>query len=191
MIPLASGAVFQAPASLAELSWSAISRLSLFALGVFVVFAPLDYALQRHQFMKGQRMSPDEIKREHKGQEGDPEVKGKRKQLAHELANEAPAKQSVRTADAVIVNPTHYAVAIRYRAHEAGVPIVVAKGIDDSALEIRRQAEHEGVPVFTQPPLARALHATPLMHPVPVEFFEPVAVILNWVDDIAAKRTSS
>jgi type III secretion protein U len=187
LLPLISGALFQTPASIGMLAWSAVSKVLLFAAVLFIVLAPIDYALQRHLFMKGQRMSKDEIKREHKGQEGDPEIKGKRKQLAQELANEAPAK-TVARADAVVVNPTHYAVAIRYRAEEAGVPVVLAKGVDEEAMRIRREAERIGVPVFAHPPLARALHKVEVDQAVPEELFESVAVVLRWVDEIGLRR---
>ena len=103
---------------------------------MFVVLAPLDFALQKYLFLKGQRMSKDEVKRENKSQEGDPELKGKRKEIAQELAQESP-RRAVARADALIVNPTHYAVAVRYRADEAGVPVVLAKGVDDAALALR------------------------------------------------------
>jgi len=187
LLPLISGAVFQTPLAIGSIAWGAIGKVLLFAVALFLVLAPLDYALQRHHFMKGQRMSKDEIKREYKGQEGDPEIKGQRKQLARELAEEDP-QQAVAKADAVVVNPTHYAVAIRYRADEAGVPVVLAKGVDDAALRIRGHAEALGVPVFAHPPLARALHRVPVDHAVPEELFEAVAVVLRWVDEIGAKR---
>lgn len=187
LLPLISGAVFQTPVAIGSIAWGAVGKVLLFAVALFLVLAPLDYALQRHHFMKGQRMSKDEIKREFKGQEGDPEIKGQRKQLARELAEEDP-KQAVAKADAVVVNPTHYAVAIRYRADEAGVPIVLAKGVDDAALRIRGHAESLGVPVFAHPPLARALHKVPVDHAVPEELFEAVAVVLRWVDEIGARR---
>lgn len=190
LLPLISGAVFQTPMAIGAIAWGAIGKVLLFAVALFMVLAPLDFALQRHHFMKGQRMSKDEIKREFKGQEGDPEIKGQRKQLARELAEEDP-KQAVGRADAVVVNPTHYAVAIRYRANEAGVPVVLAKGVDDAALIIRGHAEAMGVPVFAHPPLARALHKVPVDHAVPEELFESVAVVLRWVDEIGARRADA
>ena len=187
LMPLISGAVFQSPDSIASIGWSAISSLLLFAVALFVVLAPADYALQRHLFMKGQKMSKDEVKREYKGQEGDPQIKGQRKQLAREFAQEEP-RQAMARADAVIVNPTHYAVAIRYRADEEGLPVVLAKGVDDAALALRGLATALGVPIFAHPPLARALHEVPVDHTVPPELFEAVAVVLRWVDEIGARR---
>lgn len=187
LMPLISGAVFQSPNSIASIGWSAISTLLLFAVALFLVMAPVDFALQRHLFMKGQKMSKDEVKREYKGQEGDPQIKGQRKQLAREFAQEEP-RSAVARADAVIVNPTHYAVAIRYRPEEGGLPVVLAKGLDDAALALRGLATALGVPIFAHPPLARALHEVPVNHAVPQELFEAVAVVLRWVDEIGAKR---
>ncbi len=187
ILPLISGAVYQSPDSIGKIAWQSLVELLLFGLAVFAVIAPVDYFIQHHIFMKGQRMSKDEVKREYKGQEGDPEVKGQRKQLARELAEESPS-QAVQRADAVIVNPTHYAVAIRYRADEAGIPVVLAKGVDAAALKLRMLAEQWGVPVFAHPPLARALHKVPLDHGVPEELFEAISVVLRWVDEIGARR---
>jgi len=190
LMPLMSGAVFQSPDAIAQVGWSAIRSLLLFAVALFIVLAPADFALQRHLFMKGQKMTKDEVKREYKGQEGDPLIKGQRKQLAREFAEEEP-RQAVARADAVIVNPTHYAVAIRYRADEEGVPMVLAKGVDDAALALRELATAMGVPIFAYPPLARALHEVPVDSPVPPELFEGVAVVLRWVDEIGARRDES
>jgi type III secretion protein U len=153
------------------------------------VFGPVDYAIQRWQFMKDQRMSKDEVKKEYKSQEGDPEIKHKRKQIAREDARSNPRK-AVAGANAVVVNPTHYAVAIRYRAEEFGLPVVVAKGVDGEALMIRRHAEEQGVPLFTNPPLARSLHQVPLGRPVPEELFEAVAAVLRWVDEVGRSSTN-
>ena len=189
LLPLIAGAVYQSPDSIGTMAWKAVVDLLWFAVAVFVVFGPVDFLIQHHMFMKGQRMSKDEIKREHKGQEGDPEVKGQRKQLAREFAEEAPS-QAVARADAVIVNPTHYAVAVRYRAEEIGVPVVLAKGVDDAALQLRRLAEELGVPVFAHPPLARALYKVPVDHSVPEELFEAISVVLRWVDEIGARSTA-
>jgi type III secretion protein U len=190
LLPLISGAVYQSTESIGVISWRAVTKMLVFGVLLFVVLAPLDYALQRYLFMKGQRMSKDETKREHKGLEGDPDIKDKRKQLAREFAQEAP-KRAVARADALIVNPTHYAVAIRYRPDEGGVPIVLAKGVDEAAMILRGFAEAQGVPIFAHPPLARALHEVLVDRPIPEELFEPVAAVLRWVNDIGAQRPAA
>jgi type III secretion protein U len=186
LLPLVGGAPYQSISGIASLSWAATMKVLMIAMGLFITLGPLDYAIQRYEFMKGQRMSKDDIKREYKSQEGDPELKGQRKQIAREDAQSSPRK-AVAGANAVIVNPTHYAVAVRYRPDEHGLPIVVAKGVDAEALNIRRFADQLDVPIFSHPPLARALHKLPIGGAVPEELFEAVAAVLRWVDQIGRR----
>jgi type III secretion protein U len=183
LIPLIAGSAYQSVGGIGVISWSAVTKMLSMALLLFMVLGPLDFGLQRWLFMKDQRMSKDDIKREGKDQEGDPQLKGQRKAMAEEILNSDP-RQAVAGANAVIVNPTHYAVAVRYRAEDGGLPTVIAKGVDDEALRIRRAAESGGVPVFTNPPLARALHKLPLNHAIPEELFEAVAAVLRWVEQV-------
>jgi type III secretion protein U len=136
-------------------------------------------------------MSKDEVKREHKNSEGDPHIKGQRKQLARQMVDEAKPKQSVAGAQAVIVNPTHYAVAIRYAPEECGLPCITAKGVDDEALKLREEAQALGIPIIGNPPLARALYLVKLNDPVPEALFETVAEVLAWVSEIGAKDTGA
>jgi type III secretion protein U len=186
LMPLVGGAPYQSVTGIASLSWAALMKVLMISMGLFITLGPLDYAIQRYQFMKGQKMSKDDIKREYKSQEGDPEIKGKRKQIAQEDAQSSPRK-AVAGANAVIVNPTHYAVAVRYWPEEHGIPIVVAKGVDAEALNIRRFADQLDVPIFSNPPLARALHKVPIGGAVPEELFETVAAVLRWVDQIGRR----
>jgi type III secretion protein U len=188
LLPMIGGASYQSVGGIATIGWTAVVKVLCIALGLFLILGPVDYGIQRWLFMKDQRMSKDEVKREFKGQEGDPQLKGQRKQIAHEMANSSP-KKAVAGANAVIVNPTHYAVAVRYRAQESGLPVVVAKGVDDEAMRIRRFAEEQGVPVFSNPPLARALHKVPHGSAVPEELFEAVAAVLRWVEEVGRKPT--
>lgn len=190
LMPLVVGSIYQTPRGIGAIGWEANLKLFYFALGVFAVIAPLDYLLSRYMFLKEQRMTKDEVKREHKSQEGDPEIKGQRRNLAREMVESSP-EQAMGRADALIVNPTHYAVALRYRADEAGVPVVLTKGVDDAALQLRALAQEMGVPIFANPPLARALHKVPENHAVPEEFFEAVSVVLRWVEDLAQRDERS
>jgi type III secretion protein U len=184
LMPMLAGTAYHTVGTIGTVSWAAIHRVLLISAVLFLVMGVVDYAIQRWQFMKSQRMSMDEVKREHKGQEGDPEIKGKRKQIAREDAQSPPKRKAVSGASAVVVNPTHFAAAIRYQPEECGLPIVVAKGVDDEALDIRRIAEDLGVPVLSNPPLARSLYRVPLGQPVPEELFESVAAVLRWVNKI-------
>jgi type III secretion protein U len=148
---------------------------------VFIVIGPGDFAIQKWLFIRDQRMSKDEVKREHKESEGDPMLKGQRRQMAQEIANDTP-KTTVPGATVVVANPTHFAVALRYEPGQTPLPIVVAKGVDAQALEIRAIAEAHKVPVVVNPPLARALHKdVPVGRPVPEALFDAVAAVLRWV----------
>jgi type III secretion protein U len=184
LLPMLTGSAYHSVGAIGTISWAAIHRILVFAAVLFLVMGVLDYAIQRWQFMKNQRMSPDEVKREHKGQEGDPLIKSKRKEIARQDANSTPKRRAVASANAVVVNPTHFAVAIRYRPEEFGLPVIVAKGMDAQALKIRRFAQEQGVAIFSNPPLARALYRVPLNASVPEEHFEAVAAVLRWVDEV-------
>lgn len=180
VLPTLMSSAYLPVASIAVAGWDAVIHLVFGALVLFIIIGPVDFGIQKFQFLKDQRMSKDEVKREHKESEGDPQMKGKRKQIAKEMANSAP-KETVPGASVVVTNPTHYAVALRYTAGETSVPIVVAKGVDEEAAVIRRLAEEHQVPIMADPPLARALYTLPLQEPIPERMFEAVAAILRWV----------
>jgi type III secretion protein U len=185
LIPLIAAAAYQSVDGIGIIAWEAIKKIFMYAVALFMALGPLDYGIQRFQFMKGQKMSKDDIKREYKNQEGDPDIKGQRKQMAEEIVNSDP-KASVAGANAIIVNPTHYAVAVKYTPDEIGIPVIVAKGLDEQALLIRSYAEEFGIPIFANPPLARALYTVPLNSHIPEEAFEAVALILKWVEDFGS-----
>ena len=129
-------------------------------LGVLLVIAMADFALQKYFHAKKLRMSHDDIKKEYKQSEGDPHIKGHRRQLAHELLNQAPAPAAkpVEEADMLLVNPTHYAVALYYRAGDTPLPLIHCKGEDDQALALIEQAKQAGIPVVQSVWLARTLY---------------------------------
>lgn len=180
MVPLLVGAAYLPPPGIGAIGWTTILKLLGAASIVFIVIGPVDFGIQKWLFIRDQKMSKDEVKREHKESEGDPQLKGKRKQLAQEMVNSAPEKR-VPGASAVITNPTHYAVAVRYEPGETPLPIVVAKGMDAEALRIRGLAEQHGVPIVGNPPLARALHTLEIDEPIPEHLFEAVAAVMRWV----------
>jgi flagellar biosynthetic protein FlhB len=125
-------------------------------------------------------MTKQEVKDETKDAEGNPEIKGRQKQLLFAKAMRRIMVQ-VPKASVVITNPTHFAVALRYDKDTAA-PVVVAKGVDHLALKIRELAGTAGVPVVENPPLARALyHNVPLDHPIPVDLYQAVAQVLAYV----------
>jgi type III secretion protein U len=147
----------------------------------FTVVALADFAYQRKSHTKSLMMTKDEVKREYKESEGDPHIKGKRKQLAQELAM-GDGGVAARKGTAVVVNPTHFAVVIRYEPEKQPLPTVTAKGRELQAHYLRGEAESAGVPVFRNVALARALYAeATLFEPIPDEFFDAVAEVLAWV----------
>jgi type III secretion protein U len=180
LVPLLVGAAYLPPLGIGSIAWKAVLKLLGAASIVFIVVGPLDFALQKWLFVRDQRMSKDEVKREYKEMEGDPLIKGQRKQLAHELANSDPKKR-VPTASVVVTNPTHYAVALYFEPGRTPLPLIVAKGYDAEAMLIRAIAEAHRIPIVGNPPLARSLYKLELDDAVPEELFEAVAAVLRWV----------
>lgn len=155
---------------------------------VFVVFALVDVPVQAFLFTKNQRMSKQELKEEHKTNEGRPEVKQRIRQLQQALAQRG-VRKSVPTADVVIVNPEHYAVALKYDTDRAEAPFVVAKGVDEMALYIKRVAREHGIETLTLPPLARAIYNTSqVQQQIPAQLYQAVSQVLNYVLQLNAFR---
>jgi flagellar biosynthetic protein FlhB len=153
---------------------------------VFVVFAFIDLPVQVFFFLRGQRMSKQDVKQEHKSNEGSPEVKGRIRQLQRQAARRG-VRQTVPQADVVIVNPEHYAVALKYDAARAHAPFVLAKGVDEMALYIRQIAKEHQVEVVAQPPLARAIYNTSqVQQQIPAALYTAVALVLNYVLQLKA-----
>jgi flagellar biosynthetic protein FlhB len=158
-----------------------IARVLGFVIGALVVLAAVDYYLSHRKLAASMRMTSSEAKREHREQDGDPQVKGKRRSKMKEMAKRRIAV-AVAKADVVVVNPTHYAVALRYDDKSDRAPLVVAKGVDEVAEKIREVARKHGVPILTRPPLARALHkAVKEGRPVPANLYKAVAEVLAYV----------
>jgi flagellar biosynthetic protein FlhB len=138
--------------------------------------------------MKRMMMSREEVKQDYKNSEGDPHIKAKLKQIRMEKSRKR-MMQAVPTATVVVMNPTHYAVALKYEPGETPAPICVAKGVDAVALRIRDLARESGVEVIEDPPLARALYAAVEVDgSIPRQHFEAVATIIGF---ILGKRTRS
>jgi flagellar biosynthetic protein FlhB len=156
---------------------------------VFIAFALIDVPAQAFFFARGQRMSKQEVKEEHKSNEGRPEVKQRIRQLQRQMARRG-VRKTVPTADVVIVNPEHYAVALKYDEHRAEAPYVVAKGVDEMALYIREVAAEHGIETVPLPPLARAIYNTSqVQQQIPMALYKAVAQVLTYVLQIQAFRT--
>ncbi len=147
----------------------------------FAVLAAADYLYQWWEYERNLRMSKQEIKEEYKQTEGDPQIKGKIRERQQQMAR-MRMMQQVPKADVVIKNPTHYAVALRYRPEQDNAPIVLAMGQDELALRIIKVAEESKVAVVENIPLARALYANAeLGREIPPEFYGAVAEVLVYI----------
>lgn len=157
-----------------------VAGMGMLLLVVFLA-AVIDVPLQAFFFKSRQKMSHEEVKQEHKQSEGSPEVKGRQRQRARDIASRA-SLANVPKADFVVMNPTHYAVALRYDESTMGAPQVVSKGTDLLAFKIREIANQHSVPVLQSPMLARALYANAeLEQPIPAQLYAAVAQILAYV----------
>ncbi len=155
--------------------------LMLAVLLLLIAMAAIDWFWQRQRFMKRMRMTLQEVKDEFKQSDGDPHIKGKRRQIQMQRSRQR-MMQAVPKATVVVMNPTHYAVALKYEPGETPAPMCVAKGVDELALKIRAVAEEHGVMVLEDPPLARALYASvEIDEEIPVEHFEAVAKVISFI----------
>jgi flagellar biosynthesis protein FlhB len=157
--------------------------------GVFVVLGAADYMIQKKLFMKKMMMSKQEVKEEYKEMEGDPHVKHMRKHLFQQLMHGSVAR-NVPRATAVVANPTHLAIAIRYDETTMQAPRITAKGQDSLALKIIEIAKEHKVPVIRNIGLAHALIDLEVGHEIPEDLYEAVAEVLNFVYQLAAEQVA-
>jgi len=165
-----------------QLSWleDKILVIAFTMLLVILVFALIDIVIVRKQYFNNLKMSKQEIKQEMKNMEGDPLIKGKIRQKQMEMSRNRMMSE-VPNADVVITNPTHYAVAIQY-TDNTPAPIVVAKGMDNIAQQIKKIARENDVHIYENKPLARALYAqVEVEQPIPTELFTAVAEVLAYI----------
>jgi len=177
----------QEPVDRAMAHGAALALRTLLTLTLaLLVIAGIDVPYQIWQHRKQLRMTREEVKEEMKESDGRPEVKARIRRAQHAIANRRML-EAVPKADAVIVNPTHYAVAIAYDAQRMRAPRVVAKGVDHMAQSIREVAEKHRVPIVSAPPLARALHRlVELDQEVPSKLYAAVAQVLTFVYHLRA-----
>ena len=181
-------------ASVGDMYWSLTAKMLAWPLGIFVLISLLDYSWQKYSFTKKMRMSMRDIKQEAKESEGDPHVKGQRRQMQQEWS-QRNAQQAARNANVLVVNPTHVAIAIDYDRETSPVPTIAAKGEDDNALAMREAAEEAGVPIVRNVPLARDLLArAEIGEIVPSDLFDIIAEVILWAGEVRqqveAQRTN-
>jgi len=148
---------------------------------IIFVFAMIDIIIVRKQYFDGLKMSKQEVKDEMKNMEGDPLVKSKIRQIQMQASRKRMMAE-VPNADVIITNPTHYAVAIKYDEQKSHAPLVIAKGMDNIALQIKKIARENSVHIVQNPPLARSLYAeVDVDKPIPEALFGAVAEVLAYV----------
>lgn len=174
----------QAVVFLGEIVTSIVNTVA----AVFIILAIADYVYQWWEYEKNIRMSKDEIKEEYKQTEGDPQLKGKIKDKQRQMSM-SRMMQNVPTADVVVRNPTHFAVAIKYDPESGRAPRIIAKGADHIAMKIIEVAEQHDVTITENVPLARALYSeVELEWEIPEKFYQPVAEVLAFVYSIKNKK---
>jgi flagellar biosynthesis protein FlhB len=157
-----------------------ISKAVFIAFITFFVIAVLDYFADRWKFERSIRMTKEEVRQEFKETEGDPLIKSRIKSIQREMSRRRMMQQ-VPKATVVITNPTHIAVALKYRSSEMAAPQVIAKGEGFIAEKIKELAEKHGIPVVEDKPLARALNKLSLDSFIPEELYRAVAKILAYI----------
>jgi flagellar biosynthetic protein FlhB len=183
-------AMFALLAQPLEAALAAFGRSVLFAtiaiIGGMALIAAIDVPFQLWEYYRKLRMSKEELRREAKEQEGDPQVKGRIRSQQREMARRRMMAE-VPKADVVVTNPSRYAVALRYEAARDAAPRVVAKGANEVAARIRALAREHRVPLLEAPALARALHRhTDLGEQVPVALYAAVAEVMAWAYQLGA-----
>lgn len=174
-------AVWLDAAGLLALGATIIKKMFLQIVLLYVVVAAIDFMFQRKNFATEHKMSDKEVKDEYKQMEGDPYMKAKRRQVAQQIASQQ-SQDHVPESNAVIINPTELAIAIKYDPEISPVPYVVSKGEQRHADDIRSSARGAGVPVVRNKPLARALYdMCEIGDLVPEELYRPVAEVLAYV----------
>ncbi|WP_020408618.1 type III secretion system export apparatus subunit SctU [Hahella ganghwensis] len=164
-------------------------QLATVSVIAFVIVALLDFLYQKHDHEKKLRMTKDEVKREYKDTEGNPEIMGQRKQIHREMLEGGMIDQ-IKKSSVVITNPTHFAIAIQYDGDKRSLPVVTVKAKNHRAQRVKKIAAKEGIPMMENVPLARALYAqAELENYIPSDLIEPVAEVLKWVSNL--NRASS
>ncbi|MGU9978149.1 MAG: type III secretion system export apparatus subunit SctU [Candidatus Oxydemutatoraceae bacterium WSBS_2016_MAG_OTU14] len=164
---------------------SLFKQLVIYASVAFVVVAIADYVFQKVEFIKGLKMSKDEIKREYKEMEGSPEIKGQRKSMFMEIVN-SQQRSTVKNSNVIVTNPTHLAIGLYYDPDKIPLPVVILKEQGLSAQNVVNIAQQEGIPIMQNIPLAHSLMSDVQLHGyIPDSLFTPVAEVLRAVQEVS------
>ena len=181
------GSVRGEPAEVVLMLGDILTSLLLLVTGIAMAIALVDFLWQKYHHLQKLRMSHKELKDEAKEAEGDPHMKSQRRARAQEIATNQML-HDVPRADVVVVNPTHYAVALEWSRKQGTAPVVIAKGVDDVARRIREVASDSGVPIHSDPPTARALHATvKIGQEIDPDHYRAIAAAIRFATEMRAK----
>ncbi|MBE1162727.1 EscU/YscU/HrcU family type III secretion system export apparatus switch protein [Dyella acidiphila] len=175
-------AAFAAPSSIGMLLRATYVQVTTWLLVLLGVIALADLLFTRREYIRKLRMSRRDIKDEHKRREGDPDIRQKRRRLMSELLKHSRSVRRVPEADVLLTNPTHLAIALKYRPKSMRSPVVLSKGSDAVAARMRMLAAQSGVPCLRSPELARALYREcKIDQAVPADLYKPLAPIYRWL----------
>jgi flagellar biosynthetic protein FlhB len=175
------------PGQSSLLMMSILTEFLMLALLTTLIFGGFDYGWQWLQHRRRNRMSRQEMVDEHKESDGDPHMKMHRRQKGREIAM-GQMLADVARADVIVVNPTHYAVALKWKRGDRTAPVCLAKGVDDVAARIREKAAELGIPIHRDPPTARAIYATvEIGAPIRPEHFKAVAAAIRFAEAMRKK----
>jgi type III secretion protein U len=174
---------FAHPTSILSYSGQILLKMFWSVACLYLIIAVADFAYSQYEFKKGQRMTKKEVEREHKQEEGDPQLKFERKEIAMQMIESI--REQVKKSSVIVTNPNHIAVCLQYVRGQTPLPIVIAKGADETAELIKQIAKEEGIPVFRDIKLARQLYKnTPIGQYIGEDSIEVVAAILRWVQQL-------
>ncbi len=179
------------PLQTAMKTWEYVEIVWMVIIVFMLALGLADFSWQKYQLEEKMKMKPQDVEDEMKQSFGDPEIKRRQRQKGRQLL-QSLAAQKTEEADVVITNPTHFAVALRYKHAQMGAPKVMAKGVDYVALRIRKQARHANIPIVENRGLARALYYSVEMdQEIPEKLFRPVAEILAFIYKLNKERASA
>lgn len=179
--------IYLSPALSAAMMARMLLEFLLILFAIQLAVGGIDYLWQINRHRRRHRMSRKEMLDEFRESEGDPHLKSARRQRAQEVATNRMLAD-VRTADVVVVNPTHYAVALKWDRKRGSAPVCVAKGVDEIARKIRERAAESGVPIHSDPPTARAIHASvKIGEEIRVEHYRAIAAAIRFADAMRRK----